>query len=238
VLELAAACLRFVMAAVRFELDFTRETLPVLDHYLAGARVAVRERPETLPLVASACGAYLGEVVRRVHPCWWRIDDPDPLEWRLEFRDVFLSFRPGRVVEAALSRPEPAPGPPHDDDVAAEPPDDGDEHSTFGDEPDEQSDAAAALGSALGQALGSLDSDGADGAAAEEAAFEPGLVIDDRARVIVRGRLDRLPPVPEDEYWAPSTRVEVVDIVVDALKNQELNSHDPRPSLRPEDYDE
>lgn len=228
--ELAAACVRFVMTTLRFELDFHRDTLPVLDHYLAQARAAVRERPETLPLVASACGAYLGEVVRGLHPCWWRAQASDPLDWRLEFRDVYLSFRPGRMIESALTRAELAAGRGEGDDAGAE----HDEELAEADddagqvEPSETDESAGAAGAAA---------EPPDGAA-RDAALEPGLVVDDRARPALRARLDRLPPVTDEEYWAPSTRLEVVDIVVDELQHEHLGSLEPRRELRPEDYDE
>ena len=71
VIELAANCVRFVLANLKVELDFTIDTLPLLDHYIAEARASIKERPESLALTAHAIGAYLGEVIRRRHTCWW-----------------------------------------------------------------------------------------------------------------------------------------------------------------------
>src|SRR5262245_40636652 len=104
VLELAAACVRFVLTKYKVELDFTPDTLPMVDHYVDEARAAVVDQPATLALTAHAVGAYLGEVVRRHHACWWRIDDDDPGAWRLEFRDVLLTFYPVEVAYTALTR--------------------------------------------------------------------------------------------------------------------------------------
>src|SRR5690606_24904746 len=74
VMELAASAVRFILASLKLEPDFSRESLALLDHYTGEARAAAAERPETLPLTAHALGTYLGEVVRRHHRCWWRID--------------------------------------------------------------------------------------------------------------------------------------------------------------------
>jgi hypothetical protein len=242
VTDLAASCVRFVKAALGFELDFERDTLPVLDGYLGGARAAVRERPETLPLVAAAIGAYLGEVVRRYHRCWWRVDSDEPLGWQLEFRDVYLSFRPVELAHAALLLHPDEPA------VVDEP---GDE-----DEPDDGVHAGHPP-VATGEARPGADetegsdpdaTDEAESAVAEERAArepfasdgpdEPGLVLEEADRLAVRARLDRLPPVTEEEYWAPSTRLEVIDIVVDAIQAQYLVDPDRRHEFGPDDYDD
>jgi hypothetical protein len=108
VMELAAAAVRFMFASLKIEPDFSREALALLDHYTTEARAAVAERPETLPLTAHTLGAYLGEVVRMHHRCWWRIDPADPSAWRLEFGNVFLAFYPVQVMHTALLRHEGA----------------------------------------------------------------------------------------------------------------------------------
>jgi hypothetical protein len=110
--ELAEACVRFVERAVGVKLDYTPETLPLLDHYLEGARSAARERPETAPLIAHAAGAYLGEVVRRRYASWWRMDSDDPTTWRVELESVYLAFTPIVFVADTLMRPVPT-----DDDL-------------------------------------------------------------------------------------------------------------------------
>jgi hypothetical protein len=242
VVDLAASCVRYVKAALGFELDFERDTLPVLDGYLDGARAAVRERPETLPLVAAAIGAYLGEVVRRYHQCWWRVDTDDPIGWQLEFRDVYLSFRPIELAYASLSLERLAPA----------------FRDGADDEDEADEDARAALAAARGPeaqpagddsdapehepaddegALGAADEAGREPAAADGPA-EPGLILDEADRLAVRARLDRLPAVTEEEYWAPSTRLEVIDIVVDAIQAQHLGDPDRRHEFGPSDYDD
>jgi hypothetical protein len=242
VVDLAASCVRFVKAALGFELDFERDTLPVLDGYLGGARAAVQERPETLPLVAAAIGAYLGEVVRRYHHCWWRTDSDDPLGWQLEFRDVYLSFRPVELAQASLllhpNEPafidEPTDEDEPDDGVhAGHPPVATGEASPSADEadgsePDAMDDAECAVHEE-GAAREPVVSEGPD---------EPGLILEEVDRLAVRARLDRLPAVTEEEYWAPSTRLEVIDIVVDAIQAQYLADPDRRHEFGPDDYDD
>jgi hypothetical protein len=177
VLDLAAACVRQVLAAHRVELDFTPATLPVLDHYLNEARAAVGARPETLPLIAHSAGAYLGEVVRRSHACWWRIDGNDPGAWRLELRDCYLAFYPVQVVHTALTRDQ------------------------------------------------------------EDPAFS-GIEMPPADLEALAARLEALPPVGEDEYFAPSTRVEILDIAVDAVVARRAAEPDGIRQLGPSDYEQ
>jgi len=104
--ELAQGCVAYVEKAVGMELDFEPETLSILDHY--GSLVKQGEgidEPDTelVRLLASAMGAYFGEVIRRRYNCRWITDDEDPAGWRLEFMDCFLYFNPvGMAMEAVL----------------------------------------------------------------------------------------------------------------------------------------
>lgn len=103
VTELAAACVGFVSRAIGFALDFTPETLPVLDHYVKGVRAETATKPEIVALVAPAIGAYLGEVIRRHAPLRWFCPPGEHQRWRLEFEQVFLSMNPiGAAMEAIL----------------------------------------------------------------------------------------------------------------------------------------
>jgi hypothetical protein len=150
--------------------------------------------------LANAVGAYLGEVVRRIHRCWWRADGDDPLYWRLEFRDVYLSFAPMQVVLAALtwSASEALDGLALDDEM-----------------PDHRAETSE-------DAL--------------EPTPEPGLQLAPEDREAVRRRLDDLPPVTDEEYHALSTRLEVIDIAVDAIQANLLAEPERRRTYRPEDY--
>lgn len=175
VTELAANCVRFVLAKLKLELDFKPDTLSLLDHYVAEARAEVKGRPEALALMAHPIGAYLGEVVRRSHACWWRIDHDDPGAWRLEFRTIYLAFYPVQVAYAALRLEE--------------------DESSF-------------------------------------AGFE--LAEDDRAALATR--LEDLPSIGEEEYFAPSTRLDVLDIAVDALLAKRAQSREMVRPFGPDDY--
>ncbi len=92
--ELAASCVRFVRAAVGFELDFTHETLPLLDHYLVGARSEVSSRPEAVPLLAHSMGAYFGQVLAAELTGFWRAPGADVHEWLLCLQPVFVAINP------------------------------------------------------------------------------------------------------------------------------------------------
>jgi len=100
VTELAAACVRFVASRYKVALDFTPETLPVVDQYVREAGAEIASRPESLPIVAASVGAYLGEVMRKTFGAFW-FADGDYVAWRLYFRNVYLACNPiGMVVEA------------------------------------------------------------------------------------------------------------------------------------------
>jgi hypothetical protein len=101
IVELAAGCVLAVEQATGVQLDFTQDTLPILDHY-AGQ---VESREEAVQgLVASMCGAYFGEVIRRsLGPARWYCPKDAPEDFRLEFEDVFLSFNPVGVALEAIA---------------------------------------------------------------------------------------------------------------------------------------
>lgn len=179
VLELAEACVRFVERTVGIRPDYQPETLPLVDHWLREGRAAVQLRPETVPLLAHAAGAYFGEVVRRRYAAWWRTESSDPAAWRVELRDVYLSFCPVDVARDALGLER---GP--DDELL------------------------------------------------EATSFD----LDDDDREAVAARLAELPEVEEEEYRAPSTRLEVLDIIVDAIRRKQVAEEQPPLALEPEDY--
>lgn len=101
VLELARACDRYVKGALGIDLDWSPDTLPLVDHYLDTAKHEFEKRPELMPVVVAAAAAYFGEVVRRHRPhARWALPSEDPASWRIEFDHVFLYFHPvGVVVE-------------------------------------------------------------------------------------------------------------------------------------------
>lgn len=154
--ELAASCVRFVLAKYKVELDGTPETLGILDHYVKEARADLEARPEGLPLVAAAVGAYFGEVVRGVFDAGWFIEG-DQEDWRLRMRNVYLSFNPLGVAREALTG-EDAPG------------------------------------------------------------WHAHIEVDPGETEEVERRLQALPEVPEDEYYAPTTRFDVVELAITALR--------------------
>ena len=99
VAELADACVRYVQEALELELDYTPETLPILDHYLKSRMEDPKE--ELLSLLAPTAGAYFGEVVRRtVDGARWHCPSGHFAAHRIEFETFFLHFNPiGVAVE-------------------------------------------------------------------------------------------------------------------------------------------
>jgi hypothetical protein len=101
--EWAQACRVFVKEALGIELDYTPETLPLLDHY-----VRTKAKPasdEVRDLLTPPLGAYFGEVVRRSldnEGVRWHTPSDDYSNYRLEFEAFFLHFNPLGVALEVL----------------------------------------------------------------------------------------------------------------------------------------
>lgn len=109
VLELAASAFRMVKLAVKLDLDFKPETLPLLDHHLHSARQESKSSEDLRELVATSAGGYFGEVVRRYLPgARWHVEPGDFGAWRIELGHVFLYFNPIAMAHEALASGEVA----------------------------------------------------------------------------------------------------------------------------------
>jgi hypothetical protein len=155
--EYVTACLEYVQRALGFELDFTPETLPVLDHYVSTVRETLTQRPEMGPLVAMATGAYFGEVARTVVPGFWRIPSANVHDWQLCCRLAYLWVNPVGIAYDALYGSSEHGGP----------------RSMVRCAPED--------------------------------------------REFLERRLETLPPVPEDQYFLFTTRLEVLEVANEAL---------------------
>ncbi|MEO8877732.1 MAG: hypothetical protein ABI461_19215 [Polyangiaceae bacterium] len=183
--ELAAACVRFVATKYKIALDFTPDTLSLVDQYARDAREestpSAAEDPENaevriaraMPIVEGAIGAYLGEVIRRAHGgIWDAVGEPET--WRVLMTHVYLGFNPIAMAREALTL----------------------EH-----------DARAAL------------------------------VTDPAQREALEARLAALGQVDDTEYFAPTTRFDVIEIAVEALAAQARISGVADVRFTREDYD-
>ena len=188
--ELADSCVRYVERSLGVKLDFTAETLPLLDHYLAEAQKALVAQSEadanaaktTLPLLVHTAGAYFGEIVRRRYPSWWRIEGSDPMTFRIELETAYLALSPMLFMYEALAR---------------------------------------------GLAL-----------RGDEAVFEAAQIeMDEEDQKDAAARLADL-EVDDEEYYAPSTRLEAIDVCVETIRSRRLAAGDPvEMALTPEDYE-
>jgi hypothetical protein len=173
--ELCAACIRFVASKYKVSLDGTGDTLSLVDQYVRDAREAVRERPETIDLVAPAVGAYLGEVMRQLFRGeWWAEGDYD--SWRLYFTNVYLAFNPIGMAREAIAMDD-QPG------------------------------------------------------------WHAHLVLDPGEREVIEERLAAMPEVDEDEYYLPTTRLDVVTAVVETLRARAESSGTGDVTFGKDDYD-
>jgi hypothetical protein len=98
VLELAASCVRFVHTKFGIALDFTHETLPLLDHYAQEARAELKNRPEATTLLVEAMGAYFGQVLAVEFGGLWKQEGTDPHGWRVCLQSAFLHVNPVGVA--------------------------------------------------------------------------------------------------------------------------------------------
>ena len=174
--EYASACLDYVRRALGFELDFTPETLPVLDHYVSTVRETLTERPEIAGLVARAVGAYFGEVVRTVVPGFWRIPSANVHDFQLCARIAFLWVNPVGIAYDALYGGSEHDGP----------------RSILRCAPED--------------------------------------------REFLERRLATLPPVPEDQYFLLTTRLEVLEVANEALHARLEEQGYGETELTEEDY--
>jgi hypothetical protein len=158
VAELAASCVRFVAAKYGVPLDFTPDTLSVVDQYIRDARADVTAKPQSLDLLQATIGAYVGEVLRRAHHGLWRCEGEYD-GWRIYMTRVYLAFNP------------------------------------------------------IGMAREALLLESADG-------WHAHLETETAEREVLERRLQLLGEVEDDEYYAPSTRFDIVEIAVDALSTQ------------------
>jgi hypothetical protein len=179
VAELAEACVTYVERETKIRLDFTPETLPLLDHWLRQRRNDLGlSKDEILGLIAAPAGAYLGEVARRALRLGWFAPPGEYRRWRIELEDVFLSMNPiGAAMEALLLHEAEGWG------------------AAFRMRPDDEAHA--------------------------------------------KQLLDEMPEVEEDEYYAPSSRLETLEMIAVSLQRKQIaNATEgaPRPHYGPSDY--
>jgi hypothetical protein len=175
VAELRAACIRFVASKYKVPLDGTPDTLSLVDQYVRDAREAVRERPDTLELVAPAIGAYLGEVMRQMFRGEWWAEGPYD-GWRLYFTNVYLAFNPIGMAREAITM-------------------------------------------------------------SDEEGWNAHLTLDPGEREAIEARMAAMPDVDEEEYYLPTTRLDVVTAVVETLRARAESSGTGDVTFTKEDYD-
>ncbi|MGH2901771.1 MAG: hypothetical protein ACRDMZ_24060 [Solirubrobacteraceae bacterium] len=97
--EYADQAVAYVQRALRIQLEYDSNTLPVLDHYL---RTVPDDQPAALQLVVATSGAYFGEVVRRHLGGRWELGVKEA-DWRIVL-PTGINFSPAGFVAAAIAR--------------------------------------------------------------------------------------------------------------------------------------
>lgn len=175
--DLVRACLEYVKRSLGTDLDFTPDTLPLLDHYLREVREELAAKPELAQLTAHAAGAYFGEVLRRQMRGFWRLPSNNLHDFQVCSSVAFVSINPFGVAYDALYDSTEHDGPRSNLRLAPE---------------DHQYIAA---------------------------------------------RLATVPELPDDQYYLLSTRIEVIEITVEALRARLDEEGYAELEYTPEDYD-
>lgn len=99
---LAESCVDFVHRSLTLPLDYTQDTLPILDHYLRSAGKDVREVALLSPIVAAA-GAYFGTMICSLFPDARFVSGGDDYaKYRVEFGHIFLHFNPVGIAQEVI----------------------------------------------------------------------------------------------------------------------------------------
>lgn len=110
--QLAATCVDYVKRAVGLELDYTQDTLPVLDHYIreAARNAGQGDRAALLGPLLPTAGAYFGQLaVTRLAGARFVTRGQDYANYRVEFAPFFLHFNPLGIAQEVLACAD-APG--------------------------------------------------------------------------------------------------------------------------------
>jgi hypothetical protein len=156
--DLVRSCLEFVKRSLGTSLDFTPETLPLLDHYLSEVREELSAKPELAELTAHAAGAYFGEVLRRQFQAFWRMPSASLHDYQICSSVAFVAINPFGVAYDALYASTDHGGP------------------------------------------------------------RSNLRLSGEDLPYITARLATVPEVPEDQYYLLTTRMEVMEITVEALR--------------------
>jgi hypothetical protein len=175
--DLVRACLDYVKRSLGTDLDFTPETLPLLDHYLSEAREALEAKPELAEITAHAAGAYFGEVLRRQMQGFWRAPSASLHDYQICSSIAFVSINPFGVAYDALYGGTEHGGPRSNLKLAPE------DHG------------------------------------------------------FIAARLETVPELPEDQFYLLSTRIEVIEITVEALRAKLEQEGYSEMEYTPEDYE-
>ena len=108
-LQLADSCVDFVQRALQLPLDYTQDTLPILDHYLRTARKEAKDASVLAPLVP-AVGSYFGVLLCRLFDDARFVGEGEAYEqYRVEFGSLFLHLNPLGIAQEVLTVAD-APG--------------------------------------------------------------------------------------------------------------------------------
>ena len=116
--QLTERCRAHVQKRFSLELDFSSETLSVLDFFVEelvkdenqgnSPKPGHTSRLNMIHLFAPTMGAYFGTFLAHQFGGRFRYTDQDITKWRFEFDSIFLRFNPVAVAAAVIARQEVA----------------------------------------------------------------------------------------------------------------------------------
>ena len=98
--EFADQAVEYVRRSVGLTVEYDSDTLPLVDHYL---REVPDDNEAAQALIASATGAYFGEVVRHRLGGSWQLNSGDPEDWRFILPGG-MCISPVGIAMAAMRR--------------------------------------------------------------------------------------------------------------------------------------
>ena len=99
--EFALVAADYVRQSLHIDLDGSVESLAFVDHYLSKVG---KVSNQVMELVATAVGAYFGEVVISRLGGDWHVDGDDPGGWTITIEAAPLRFRPIAMAAEAVRK--------------------------------------------------------------------------------------------------------------------------------------
>lgn len=114
IMQFVHAAQEYVRRTLGILIDTSEESLAYVDHYVTTIRGQGTIKPEVVQLLGTALGVHLGQVLlQRMEGHWYgplyatAEEQGNPLNWRIELKEIPLSFSPVAMALAVIQEEEP-----------------------------------------------------------------------------------------------------------------------------------